>query len=781
MYWLFSQEKQKEIREKVDNLVLSLSDVSHKPEEKDKLFPFQGRKAIEHAKKVIETLTDEDQVVCDPFAGSGSFVYAASELGRKTYANEYEPYTFKMASLPYRLPNKNELEETFVALVESIEPNINYYYRSICSCGESITIDSLFFDRSPLRYRNVSKHERLGRNGENITYRRQFKCKACGATEKYFDDYDQTVLDEIDAEDVEFYDYTFIENSRINLSTNFLNYEKLFPKRSQIVSKILWGAIQELDTNQEIKEFLICTFLSLIPNMKYKDYRSKSQDLHCPPEKLRETNILNIFKEQFWFRLKSIYDYGFKEDEYINFENQDFRSFLSELEPNSVDVVITDPPWHDGNAYFERAQLYHPWLQYNLKEDNERLEKEVIVSNSPERPDKNNDVQWWEDMESLFDRSYYALKDDSFLILYFRPVPARKWITNFNRLKLIARRNGFEPLLCIDLSNKDPSMRIQQSAHYAFSSDLILTFVKLTKSERRQYIGEYDIDEIAFRCAVELQDKVAGSFSIQEWRKQFFNVVSDIGLHQLNLPKNKHISEISFQRVCEEISAGQFLPVATSPYSDEIFNVPYIERVSLYIPYVIEELLQNRDKFTFDQFMLKVAEFVENGTRAILEDILQDGEDSIHSLLNLYAEPIEGGKYFTKRPAPKVPSNIKNILELDPYEFEAFVARILELEGYKNAVVSGRAGDRGVDVRCNNANGDLVIVQCKRYTKSKIGSTPIQRLHSFANTRGAKEMICITTTDFTPDGYDEARLTGVRTIERDELERIVHKHQMFET
>lgn len=108
-----------------------------------------------------------------------------------------------------------------------------------------------------------------------------------------------------------------------------------------------------------------------------------------------------------------------------------------------------------------------------------------------------------------------------------------------------------------------------------------------------------------------------------------------------------------------------------------------------------------------------------------------------------------------------------------------FVAKILELEGYSNVVVSGRAGDRGVDVRCNNKNGDLVIVQCKRYTKSKIGSTPIQRLHSFANTRGAKEMICITTTDFTPDGYDEARLTGVRTIERNELEHIVHKHNIF--
>lgn len=780
MYWLFDKEKQKKVREEMDKLVVSLSVVNHKPPHADQIFPFQGRKAINHAKTVIELLTKENEKICDPFVGSGSFAYAASFARRIVYANEYEPYTFKMAKLPYLMPSYEELNSAYNKLIDLVKDKINYYYRSRCVCGRQIVIDSLFYDRVPLAYTAIKNHERLGKNGQNITFRGEFKCPSCGETSKFFDSFDHLVMDEIENINFDFFDVKLIENSRINISKDFLFYKNFFPKRSQIVSKILWDEIDNLNSDDRSKEFLKATFLSLVPNMKYKDYRSKSQDLHCPTEKLRENNIFNLFKKQFKKREETLFDYSLNDYGEIIFENMDFREFLATITPKSIDLVITDPPWHDGSAYFERAQLYHPWLGYDLKKDKDRLDKEVIVTNSPERPNKRGFEQWWKDMDSLFHHAYNILDDSRYIVLYFRPIPAKEWIVNFNRLKLLARKNGFEPLLTIDLSNNDPSMRIQQSAHYAFSSDLILTFIKLSDEEKRYYFNDFDLDELGFRVAVDLQEQVAGTFTFQKWKKAVFNKCVSLKLYDLNLQKNSKYIDRCFDRVCEEILPGQFLPVATSPYSDEIFNVPYIERVSLYIPYVIEELLQDKNAFTFDQFLLKIAEFVENGTRGILEDILHDGEDSIYSLLNLYAEPLEGGKFFTKRPTPRIPNNIKNLLELTPYQFEAFVAHLLELEGYKNVVISGRSGDRGVDVRCNTQDGDLVIVQCKRYTKSKIGSTPIQRLHSFASTRGAKHMICITTTDFTPDGYDEARLTGVRTIERNELEKMVYKHKVFE-
>lgn len=780
MYWLLEENKQKEIRDKINHLVISLSEVNNKPCHKDQIFPFQGRKAIEHAKTVINILSPDGNSICDPFAGSGSFAYAAASLGKNVYANEYEPYTHRMAYTPFDLPNKNYLIESFQNFVSQIKPQIDYYYRTQCDCGEILPLDSLFFDRQPKRYNNISQHERLGIDGKNITYRGEYKCKKCNEQEKYFNDFDQAVLDSLEQiPDDKVFKVKLIENSRINLSREFLVYESLFPKRSRVVTSYIWKELKKFIIDDKSKLFIENTFLSILPLAKYKDYRSKSQDLHCPPEKLRETNILNSFIKQFNKRLETLYDYQLNSYPNINFGLMDFREYLSTLEQNSIDLFITDPPWHDGNAYFERAQFYHPWINFNLKKDKNRLSKEMIVSDSPERPDKHDKEQWWSDINDLFTNARRVLKIHSFMVLYFRPIPAKEWITNFNRLKLIARKNGFEPLLSIDLSNNDPAMRIQQSSHYAFSSDLILTFVKLKDNEKRIYFNNHDLDEISFKTAVELQDSLAGTFTRQEWQKAIHNKIEKLGLLELHSPKNKHYIDVSFQRTCETIDNINFLPKPSTPYSDEIFNTPYIERVSLYVPYIIEELLQNSDRFTFDKFLLKIAEFVENGTRAIIEDILTDKENSIYSLLNLYAEPLPGGKYFTKRPIPQIPSSIVHLLELNPYEFEAFIAKLLQLEGYKNVVVAGRAGDRGVDIRCNDKNGDLVIVQCKRYTKSKVSATPIQRLHSFGITRGATRKICITTTDYTVDGYDEAAKTGVETINREELERLVHKHNLI--
>jgi restriction system protein len=780
MYWLLSKKKQKEIRELMDNLVQSLSIVNHKPPHKDQVFPFQGRKAINHAKTVIELLTNEDSTICDPFSGSGSFLYAGLMLDRIVYGNEYEPYTYNTSSSPFSLPDEELLIEEFDNYYLKTKPHIDNLYRTQCTCGNILPLDSLFFDREPLTYTKIETHERLGREKQNITFRGKYKCTNCGATEKHFDDYDKGVLDEIDKKEENFPSYTFIENSRINLSKQYLDYSSLFPKRSRLVLTYLWQTLAESKISKESKFFIENTILSILPLSKFKDYRSKSQDLHCPPVKLRESNILNALIKQFNKRRTTFYGYEINNPSKLIYKCSDYRDFLRSIKKDSIDLIITDPPWNDGNAYFERAQLYHPWINYDLKKDTERLSKEVIVSDSPERLDKQSIEQWWNDMSDLFCESYRTLVDHSFLVLYFRPIPANKWIINFNKLKLISRIHGFEPLLTCDLSNPDPSMRIQQSSHYAFSSDLIISFLKLNSAERRNYFQDYDIDEIAFRVAVELQDELMDSFTHRQWNTAFAEKIKSIGILELLLPKNRDLLDITFNRTCEELHSKKYLPKASTPYSDEIFNTPYIERVSIYIPYVIEELLAKSDRFTFDQFLLKVAEFVENGTRSILKEILAEGENSIHSLLNLYAEPIEGGLYFTKRPLPEIPSSILNILELDPYEFEVFIARLLEKEGFKNVVVSGRSGDRGVDIRCNDDDNNLIIVQCKRYTKSNIGSTPIQRLHSFASTRGASRKICITTTDFTRDGSDEARIAEVELINRDKLEELVAKHKMFD-
>ena len=782
MYWLLSATDQKKVRNEIDSTVKNLSIIESKSEQKYQVFPFQGRKVIKQAQVVIESLTNDKALIGDPFMGSGTFAYAGTLSGRKVYANEYEPYTFKMASSPYNSRPSGYMA-SWLSFITSAEKQLNHYYKTQCVCGEAVVLDSLFFDLLPLEYTNVTSHERF-KNGENVTFRGHSKCTNCGAGSKKFDANDAAHMQQLNSiNSPPEFTYQMIENSRINLTGRYTQYANLFPMRSKLVFTEMWKLSSSMKFDDNTTEFIQETLLSILPQAKYKDYRSKSQDLHVPDNRLREVNLINRFKSQAKKRDTLFKELGLTKNE-ATLSCMDFRNFFSQLlKPNSMDLIITDPPWSDGNAYFEKAQLYHPWIKFNLQQDLERLQKEVIVSNAPSRPNKRHQIQWWNDIEELFKCSFTSLKIHSYLVLFFRPIPAKKWIQNLNFLKLKARKAGFEPLLSIDIDTVDPSMRVQQSSHYAFSENIVMVFLKLEESERRNYFDDIDLDELAYKAAVNAQDENFSPFLRTAWNKHFHLLSQQNNLLSLDLPKYSHLKDSLFLRMCDQVGVGIYLPKPSSPYSDELFGTPYIERVSLHVPYVLEDLLKNGTQFTFGQFLLKLAEYVENGTRSIIGEILADGSHSLQSLLALYADPVPGGKFFTAKGKPSLLTSTTEIMKLDPYEFEIFCAELLKRESYTNVEVAGRSGDRGVDIRCNDAAGNLVIAQCKRYTKANISATPIQRLHSFAMTRGAKKIICMTTTGYTPDAKDEANKISVdldvELIASAELDQLVSKHKLL--
>ncbi|NMA85268.1 MAG: site-specific DNA-methyltransferase, partial [Epulopiscium sp.] len=53
-------------------------------------FYFKGRKSDKIATKVIEILTDSDDIVLDPFFGGGSFIISALQIPRFIYGIELD-------------------------------------------------------------------------------------------------------------------------------------------------------------------------------------------------------------------------------------------------------------------------------------------------------------------------------------------------------------------------------------------------------------------------------------------------------------------------------------------------------------------------------------------------------------------------------------------------------------------------------------------------------------------------------------------------------------------
>ena len=574
-------------------------------------------------------------------------------------------------------------------------------------------------------------------------------------------DFDEQVRLSIENIACDFPQVNLIENSRINFTAPyFTQYSNLFSKRQQIALMSLKDAIHSLP--ESTKSFFEDVFVSIIHYGKYIDYRTKSQDNHCPANRLKESNLFNRFIEKVEERKNYISSQNFNND-LIKYSCLDFRCFLNRILPNSVDLLLTDPPYGDNAQYFEHAQRVHPLMGYNLSEDTDRLRHEVVMSNSPVRVNKHGKEQ--------FIHANRIVKPHGFMVLYFRP-EQRDWVSDLNKLKDFGRRHCFEPLLTISTGTKDPSMRALASAAWTFKNDVCFVFLKLEEHERRWYEGETDIDELVFLAASNAATDQGNPFIISKFNHEFQAQLRRCGLMKLLHPMYEHKILKTLERFTTK-NGAQYHLTGLSPYTLMNRDMNAEIRLREFAPVVIEELASDGKGFTFEEYVIHLASYMENGSRKIIDE-LHSANRLIPELLNVYAiEDSEKGLFFarnTENIDDSTSCGRIHLRAMDPYDFERLVADYFIKRGFVNARVIGRSGDRGVDILATNINGEIELIQCKRYRAgTNIGSTAIQRVDSYMRSRHACKAWVITTSDFTPDGKDEARITNVTIMNGNEL------------
>ena len=219
-------------------------------------------------------------------------------------------------------------------------------------------------------------------------------------------------------------------------------------------------------------------------------------------------------------------------------------------------------------------------------------------------------------------------------------------------------------------------------------------------------------------------------------------------------------------------NGAQYHLTGLSPYTLMNRDMNAEIRLREFVPIVIEELTANGRGFTFEEYVIHLSSFMENGSRKIIEE-LHAANRLVPELLTVYAEEdTEQGLFFARDTdtAIRDANGRVRLCNMDPGDFEHLIADYFRRRGYLRTEVIGHAGDRGVDILATNIEGELELVQCKRYRQgNNIGSTPIQRVDSYMRSRHACRAWVITTSDFTPDGIDEARITDVRIVNGQEL------------
>ena len=122
--------------------------------------------------------------------------------------------------------------------------------------------------------------------------------------------------------------------------------------------------------------------------------------------------------------------------------------------------------------------------------------------------------------------------------------------------------------------------------------------------------------------------------------------------------------------------------------------------------------------------------------------------------------------------------------QFSPYDFERLVADLFERLGYQNVIMSGGAGDKGVDIRASKSesggNVVKVVVQCKHQTiLHRVLPTQVRDFaHSIE--REKKDNVCrgyfLTSSYFSPECFDKENCgEDMELIDRDQLESLLKK------
>lgn len=771
-----------ETNKKITNLISELEGIENKVSYSfKKVFNFPGRKSIDIAQKIIETLSEDGDVIYDPFTGSGSFIIAAAKVNRKIIGNEIDNYTFSILRTLLTKADNDKLQELFKKLEENVKIQIMSLYETEC-CGSKNYISKLFYDPQNKEYFHPTSNREI-KDGKNIKLSNT--CPICNSLYKNFTQLDLTKLNDITNEDIEdFPKNKYIENSRINITstTGADYYDRLFTKRNQKALLLLQKGIKNLENIKE-KDLLQFALVSALALSRIAMYGSSTDRLyHVILHGAQEMNVWELFesKVKAFIKFQETFDSILTDNPIDNnlyeLKNIAYQSYVDSCPEQKFDMIYTDFPYTDQVPYLEWNQLYRIWLnefykpgEFELTED--MLSKEIVQTNAPSRSDKQSIGNYYHDIDIMFKDFNKVLKDNK-LAIFTVKLGARKYFETLMQIINLARKNGFEYVARIGIDKNDPTIRKQSAYKNTLSNEMIIFFQKLPKENAYWYVKNKNYE---FEIVKLLYNKILQSTNTDITLTSCVRYIID----NLQEKLSYIATETDIQKISSIIKQNFYLDAnaivrinCNKLYLDIEDDSDLFTKLYDLMPLYINELLETKGQFVLDDLYFELANKLCNGNPNTINKFLEDNncQNKIKRIIENYCDCNEN-VYIRKAFTNTVSDDAIDISCLSGTDFEKTIKLLLESKNYQNVLNTGGSGDLGVDlIAQKEVNGKTInyLFQCKRWV-ANVGSEPIQRLHSEKIRRGFDNAICITTSDYTRDGLKVAQDTGIRIINGQEI------------
>ncbi|MDC0596558.1 DNA methyltransferase [Candidatus Pseudothioglobus singularis] len=304
---------------------------------------------------------------------------------------------------------------------------------------------------------------------------------------------------------------------------NIVYFQDFFTYRNLLILNITLEIIksEKSKLSQNDYELLRIAFSNTVKETNIMSFTSNSWQSGRPtswskhaywiPSQFCEVNILNAFLKSVK-RVKDSLNYNKIQKIDIN-QASNFLDFsngknfylcnnslsLGDLPDNSVDSIITDPPYGSNVQYLELSHFWFPWNK-DLYESYPDFKVEA-VSNRKKGFDGAKSMYTYEkNLLNVFQKCYSVLKPDKYLVMTFNNKDFSAWLA----LLFSVYRSGFS-LEKNGIYFQDGVKNYRQTAHTRFSGSPYGDFIYIFKKEHKR---SFDTKAIEFNDEIVFSDKL---------------------------------------------------------------------------------------------------------------------------------------------------------------------------------------------------------------------------------------------------------------------------------
>lgn len=372
---------------------------------------YWGKKPVELYQTILDKIADSNSLIVDPFLGSGIIARACKQNEIPFMGCDINPSAILISRIISNPPTSHKVEKIFQKITDNCEEEIRSFYTN----SKNVEASHILYENSEIKEVWVPK----GR-GVDLAKAEDWNFK-----------------EEHNFKTIYFKNTNLLENVRINVKKNQDLYSLFSTRAIKSIDLILRSISEMPKGDQEIAKFILTSSVGQMSKMvfaiKRRNKNSKSKVKYevgswviglWKPDRSIETNAWRVFSgrsKRLINALKKIEEDPINTTQTNNeIHLKDFREMLNNIEDNTIDNIITDPPHGDRVPYLELSEIWNAIIGEKPNYDNE-----LIVSNSPER--NKNQTSYKNDFSIFWDLCERKIKKGGRLILMFNTTDMDFW------------------------------------------------------------------------------------------------------------------------------------------------------------------------------------------------------------------------------------------------------------------------------------------------------------------------------------------------------------------